>query len=103
MREPHDVIVTPVVTEKASRAIEGENTYAFIVNRDSNKHEIARAVEALWDVKVESVRTMRYAGKLRRAFLGRMSKNRELGRKPGFKKALVKLAQGDTIELYEAG
>lgn len=103
MRDPHDVIIAPVVTEKSSRMMEEANTFAFIVNRDANKIEIGRAVEALWDVKVEDVRTMRYAGKLKRSFLGRIHKNWSLGRRPSFKKALVKLAEGDHIELYEAG
>jgi ribosomal protein L23 len=46
---------------------------------------------------------MRYGGKERRSFLGRMSRSHERGRRPGFKKALVQLAEGDHIELYEAG
>jgi ribosomal protein L23 len=54
-------------------------------------------------VKVLDVRTMRYAGKARRSFMGRMNKNWNVGKTPSFKKALVKLAEGDSIELYEAG
>ena len=60
-------------------------------------------MEALWDVKVEDVRTMRYPGKAKRALLGRMAKNWNLGRRPSFKKAVVQLAEGDEIEFYEAG
>lgn len=103
MREPWDVIVRPVVTEKTTTQMEAENVYSFIVNRKANKIEIARAVEALWDVRVNDVRTMRYAGKMRRSFLGQMSRNWSLGRQPSFKKAVVKLAEGDYIELYEMG
>lgn len=103
MRAPQDVILTPVVTEKTSEQMELESLYTFVVNRDSNKHEIARAVETLWDVKVEGVRTMRYPGKAKRALLGRMTKNWNLGRRPGYKKAVVQLAEGDHIELYEVG
>ena len=103
MREPWDVIVRPVVTEKTTAQMEAENVYSFIVNRKANKIDIARAVEALWDVQVDDVRTMRYAGKMRRSFLGQMSRDRSLGRKPSFKKAVVKLAEGDHIELYEMG
>ena len=77
--------------------------YTFVVNKDSNKHEVAKAVEALWDVKVKDVRTMRDAGKKKRALLGRMAKNRNLGRRPSYKKAIVQLAEGDHIELYEMG
>lgn len=103
MREPWDVIVRPVVTEKTTAQMEAENVYSFVVNQKANKIDIARAVEALWDVQVDDVRTMRYAGKMRRSFLGQMSRNWSLGRRPSFKKAVVKLAEGDHIELYEMG
>ena len=103
MRQPHDVIVSPVVTEKTTEQMELENLYTFVVNKDSNKHEIANAVEALWDVTVRDVRTMRYAGKAKRALLGRMAKNWNLGRRPSYKKAIVQLSEGDQIELYEMG
>ncbi|MCY4572173.1 MAG: 50S ribosomal protein L23 [Gemmatimonadetes bacterium] len=102
MREAWDVIVSPVVTEKTTGQME-TSLYTFIVNKRANKHDITRAVEALWDVKVEDVRTMRYPGKAKRALLGRMAKNWELGRRPSFKKAVVQLAEGDEIEFYEMG
>ncbi len=102
MREAYDVIVAPVVTEKTTGQMEA-SLYTFIVNERANKHEIARAVEALWDVKVTDVRTMRYPGKAKRALLGRMVKNWELGRTSSYKKAVVQLVQGDEIELYEMG
>lgn len=102
MREAYDVIVAPVVTEKTTAQMEA-SLYTFIVNQRANKHEIARAVEALWDVKVTDVRTMRYPGKAKRALLGRMVKNWELGRTPSYKKAVVQLVQGDEIEFYEMG
>lgn len=102
MRQPYDVIVFPVVTEKTTEQME-QSLYTFVVNKHSNKHEIARAVESLWDVKVMDVRTMRYAGKTKRALLGRMAKNWTPGRRASFKKAVVQLAEGDQIELYEAG
>lgn len=102
MREAYDVIVAPVVTEKTTAQMDA-SLYTFIVNERANKHEIARAVEALWDVKVTDVRTMRYPGKAKRALLGRMVKNWELGRTSSYKKAVVQLVQGDEIELYEMG
>ncbi len=102
MREAWDVIVSPVVTEKTTAQME-TSLYTFIVSERANKHDITRAVEALWDVKVEDVRTMRYPGKAKRALLGRMAKNWNLGRRPSFKKAVVQLAEGDEIEFYEAG
>ena len=103
MREGHDVLVRPVVTEKTTEQIERENVYTFIVQKDANKHEIARAVEKMWDVTVLDVRTMRYSGKAKRSILGRIHKNWSLGRRPSFKKAVVQLAEDDHIELYEVG
>ena len=102
MREAYDVIVSPVVTEKTTEQM-ATNLYTFIVNKHANKHDISRAVEALWDVTVEDVRTMRYPTRAKRAMLGRMAKNWKLGRKPSFKKAVVQLAQDDEIEFYEMG
>jgi len=102
MREAYDVIMAPVVTEKTTAQME-ESLYTFIVNERANKHEIASAVEALWDVKVTGVRTMRYPGKAKRALLGRMVKNWDLGRRPSYKKAVVQLVEGDQIEFYEMG
>jgi len=103
MRESFDVLVRPVITEKSTGQIEDKNVYTFIVNKDANKHEIARAVEKTWDVTVLDVRTMRYSGKAKRSILGRIHKNWALGRRPSFKKAVVQLAQGDSIEFYEVG
>ncbi len=102
MRESYDVIVSPVITEKTTDQME-TSLYTFIVNERANKHEIRRAVEALWDVKVKDVRTMRYPGKAKRALLGRMAKNWSLGRRSSYKKAVVQLVRGDEIEFYEMG
>ena len=102
MREPWDVILAPVVTEKTAEMMEG-GTYTFVVAKEANKIEIGHAVEKIWDVNVQDVRTMRYAGKAKRAFLGRMARNHVKGRRPSFKKAVVQLAEGEHIELYEAG
>jgi len=103
MREGYEVLIRPVVTEKTAEQIETANVYTFIVNEAANKHEIARAVEKMWDVTVLDVRTMRYRGKAKRSILGRIHKNWALGRRPSFKKAVVKLAEDDHIELYEVG
>jgi large subunit ribosomal protein L23 len=83
--------------------MEAGNVYTFIVDGAANKIEIGKAVERLWDVTVTDVRTMTYRGKARRSSLGRMSRNYSKGRRAGFKKAVVQLAEGDHIELYEAG
>jgi large subunit ribosomal protein L23 len=103
MRESFDVLVRPVITEKTTGQMQDKNVYTFIVNKDANKHEIARAVEKAWDVTVLDVRTMRYYGKAKRSILGRIHKNWSLGRRPSFKKAVVQLAKGDSIEFYEVG
>lgn len=103
MRDPRDVIVQPLITEKSARAMEEDNIYTFVVDRGANKIEIGQAIEKIWDVKVKRVRTMIYAGKARRALMGRMTGNRNVGRRPAYKKALVTLAEGDHIEFYEVG
>ena len=103
MREPYEVIIAPVVTEKTADEMDERGVYTFIVAPDANKIEIGRAVERLWDVTVRDVRTMRYPGKARRAFLGRMARNPFKGRRPGYKKAVVQIGEGEHIELYEQG
>jgi large subunit ribosomal protein L23 len=104
MREPHDVIIQPLITEKTTRQMDAENVYTFMVHHHANKIEIKAAVERLWDVDVTDVRTMCYAGKARRSSMGRVSRSQRLpGRRPSFKKAVVTLSEGDHIELYEAG
>jgi large subunit ribosomal protein L23 len=103
MSDVYDIIIAPVVTEKSNAQTEAGNTYTFIVDSAANKIEIGKAVEHLWDVTVTDVRTMQYRGKARRSFLGRMSRNPNKGRRAGFKKAVVRLKEGDHIELYEVG
>ncbi|MEX0907481.1 MAG: 50S ribosomal protein L23 [Gemmatimonadota bacterium] len=94
MRDPHDVIIRPVVTEASAMLQEELQTYTFIVAKDSNKHEIRNAVQSLFGVGVASVRTANYPSKVRRV-------GRSTGRKSGYKKALVKLVEGDSIDVYE--
>ena len=103
MRSPQRVILAPVVTEKTTEQMEAANVYTFVVAKDANKIEIGNAIERLWDVTVLDVRTMRYAGKARRSSMARMAKSTSKGRRPSFKKAVVQLAEGDHIELYEVG
>jgi large subunit ribosomal protein L23 len=94
MREPRTVILRPVVTEASSALQETQRTYTFIVAKDANKLEIRHAVQALFGVHVEAVRTANYQGKWRRV-------GRSLGRRPAYKKAVVRLAEGDSIDVYE--
>jgi large subunit ribosomal protein L23 len=90
----HDVIRRPLVTEKSTVARETGNVVTLAVDPRASKFDIQRAVEALFDVKVLDVRTLKMAPKLRR-----VGKNQ--GRKPEWKKALVRLAEGQTIEFFE--
>jgi len=83
--------------------MEEKNVYTFIVNHRANKMEIADAIEELWGVTVEDVRTMRYGGKVKRSYMGQVMRNWAYGRRPQFKKAVVRLAEGDHIEFYEVG
>jgi large subunit ribosomal protein L23 len=90
----HDVIQRPIVTEKSAIAREEENIATFQVDAAATKHEIRRAVEQLFEVKVERVRTMNQPGKKKRV-------GKHIGRKPAWKKAIVELAEGHTIEYFE--
>jgi large subunit ribosomal protein L23 len=90
----HDVIRRPLVTEKSSIGREENNLVTLAVDPRATKHDVKRAVEMLFKVDVRSVRTMRMAPKIRR--VGRFE-----GRKPEWKKALVELAPGQSIEFFE--
>ncbi len=90
----HDVIQRPIVTEKSAIAREDANIATFQVDPAATKHEIRRAVEELFEVKVERVRTMNQPGKKKRV-------GKNIGRKPAWKKAIVELADGHTIEYFE--
>lgn len=103
MRDLYDVILGPVVTEKATQEMERMNVYTFLVHPKANKAQIADAVELAWDVKVEDVRTAVYRGKTRRSFMGQVNRAARAGRRPTVKKAMVRLAPGDHIEFYEMG
>ena len=94
MKSPYDIIIRPVLTEKSYDGM-ADKKYAFEVAIGANKTEIKKAVETIFDVKVESVNTMRIEGKLKR-------QGRTQGRRPERKKAYVKLTEGSkTIEFFE--
>lgn len=103
MASAYDVVLQPVITEKSTRLMEEDNVYTLLVAEEANKSQVKAAVEAIWDVKVRKVRTMRLAGKYRRGLLGQMAQNWIVGRRNDFKKALVSLEEGDHIEFYEVG
>ncbi len=92
-----DIIVRPVVTEKMNAQADGLKKYGFIVDKKANKVQIKRAVENLYGVTVESVNTMFYAGKRKSRFTrtGYVS-----GRRNAYKKAVITLREGDTIDFY---
>ena len=92
----NDVIKGPLITEKLDKAREKFRQYSFIVDRKATKHDVARAVETLFKVTVEGVRTNVVRGKVKRV-------GRSIGKRPNFKKAVVTLKEGDTIELFEGG
>ena len=93
-RSPREIIIRPIMTEKSMQQKEEQNVVTFRVRPDANKVEIRTAVEAVFNVKVASVRTSSYEGKLKRM-------GRHQGRRPDWKKAVVALAPGHKIELVE--
>jgi large subunit ribosomal protein L23 len=91
--EPHMVIRRPLVTEKGVHASERLNAYAFEIHPQATKSDVKRAVEQLWDVRVDSIRTQNRKGKPRRARVA-------LGHTRGWKKAIVKLHEEDRISFF---
>ncbi len=86
------LVAKPIVTEKGSNDQADRNAYHFRVPRDANKVEIRQAVEKVFGVKVESVNTLRVSGKSRR-------RGWVAGRRPDWKKAMVVLEEGSTIDV----
>ena len=94
MRDPHDIIKRPVITEASMEAM-ADKKYTFVVDKKSNKTEIKNAVEKIFGVKVESVNTMNMLGKQKR-----MGVN--VGKRADWKKAIVTLTEDSkTIEFFE--
>jgi large subunit ribosomal protein L23 len=92
-----DVLVKPIVTEKSNKLTDKSRTYAFRIDRKANKLEVKKAVEDFYGVTVVEVNTVVVPGKAKSKFTkaGFIS-----GRKPAYKKAYVKVAEGETIDLY---
>ena len=88
-----EVVLRPVVTEKTIAQAERHNMYTFVVRESANKIQIRNAVEAIFKVGVTGVRTQRYMGKRRRV-------GRSLGSTPNWKKAIVSVKEGHTIDFY---
>jgi large subunit ribosomal protein L23 len=96
MAELRDIVVRPILTEKTSTAQEFQNTYAFEVGIGASKYQIKQAIERLFDVEVSSVRTVNVRGKMKRF-------GRYYGKRSNWKKAYVKLVDGNTIDFANAG
>mgnify|MGYP004478088723 FL=1 len=92
--EARDIIIRPLITEK-STTLMAEGKYVFEVAKAANKIEIAKAISEIFKVKVASVNTINVEGKVKRM-------GRSVGKRSDYKKAIVKLAAGETIEFFEA-
>ncbi len=94
MRDPHDIIIKPIVTEASMNAM-ADKKYTFVVDKKSNKTEIKNAVEKVFGVKVASVNTMNMLGKNKRMGV-------HVGKKADWKKAIITLTEDSkTIEFFE--
>lgn len=93
MKDPRDVILVPVISEKAYDLIDKTNTYTFVVDARACKEEIGLAVESLFDVPVLRVNTLNRKGKRKRTRL-------QMGRRANTKRAMVTLPQGYTVPIF---
>ena len=91
------IIIKPIITEKMTQMGEKLNRYGFLVDRKANKLQIKQAIKEIYGVEVAEVRTMNYPGKKK----SRYTKSGIIaGKSPSYKKALIKLAKGETIDFY---
>jgi large subunit ribosomal protein L23 len=93
--EMKDILVRPIVTEKSTTHLGSDNTYAFEVGLKANKVEVKRAIEQFYGVSVTKVRTLVVRGKVKRF-------GRRTAKRSNWKKAYVTLADGQSINIYEA-
>jgi len=94
---PRDIILAPVVSEKSYGLLD-DNVYTFLVARSANKIEIRQAVEAIFGVRVLDVNTLTRQGKTKRRY---RRGGAQTGRRPDQKRAIVRIVEGDRIELFE--
>jgi large subunit ribosomal protein L23 len=94
MTELRDILRRPIITEKSAGMMDEDNTYVFEVSEKSNKLQIKNAIEQYFGVKVVDVRTLVVRGKVKRF-------GRHFGKRSNWKKAFVKLADGDSLNFYE--
>jgi large subunit ribosomal protein L23 len=95
VKDPRDVILAPVVSEKSYSSLD-KGVYTFVVSPDASKTEIRDAVQRIFDVKVLKVNTLWRKGKVKR------TRNTK-GQRSAQKRAVVTLAEGDSIEIFQAG
>ena len=93
MTNLRDVLIRPLITEKSNDGMQ-DNTYTFVVPLNATKISIRQAVESIFKVKVVDVNTIRVMGKIKRM-------GKHAGKRPDFKKAIVKVAPGQRIEFFE--
>jgi large subunit ribosomal protein L23 len=94
----HQILIRPLITEKMSDLTADQSNYGFLVNPNANKIEIKRAVEEKFNVHVLDVRTINHPGKTKTQF---RKSGRFTGKTAKFKKAIIKLREGETIDLFE--
>ncbi len=94
MKDIYSVLIRPIITEKATNQKEQGNQVVFLVAKDANKIEIKNAVEKIFNKKVLAVQTMNRKGKYKR-------QGRYIGKRPDYKRAIVRLYPGETIEFIE--
>ena len=99
MKDERKLLIRPILTEKILKMQESQGKYAFVVTGAANKIEIKKAVEKKFDVSVDSIRTVNIKGKTKQ-----MNTRRGLtkGKRADWKKAIVKLREGDTIDFFES-
>ncbi|PJA95853.1 MAG: 50S ribosomal protein L23 [Ignavibacteriales bacterium CG_4_9_14_3_um_filter_34_10] len=93
----HNILIRPLLTEKMTAIQESQNKYGFVVNIDSNKIEIAKAIKKKFNVNVVSVNTIKYKGKTKTQFT---KKGRFSGKTPQYKKAIVTVKEGQKIDIF---
>ncbi len=96
MRDPHNVLIRPVVSEK-SYALMDHNVYVFVIDPTATKIDVRHAVEQAFNVRVDSVNTLNRKGKTKRN-----RKGGGFGHRPDTKRAIVTLHEGDSIDLFES-
>ena len=93
-KNPRDIVFEPVVSEKSYDLIQDFNTYTFVVDKRANKTEIKQAIAEIFDVRVTRVNTINRRGKVKRT-------GWKMGKRPDTKRALITLAVGSSIDIFE--